>query len=210
MSLSPSTFSLTSNLGTVYAYCRKDVGAFLADFRFLFLLLMSTDVLQMDNGRRLLMCFHWRKRLRKRVWRKKPGMPWWNLMLAAELVSCASHIWTCFNTLDLPWAEMRLYIIYVTIIHCERHLSADLTNSDVLSVVWLRLTWIFLLIIFCLEAWRTLEIFQSLFVCAGDEPADYWLSDLCGQLSAVVASKPAERLAAQVGEFALCTVRADK
>lgn len=57
---------------------------------------------------------------------------------------------------------------------------------------------------------RKRKIFQSLFVCAGDEPADYWLSDLCGQLSAVVASKPAERLAAQVGEFALCTVRADK
>lgn len=57
---------------------------------------------------------------------------------------------------------------------------------------------------------RKRKIFQSLFVCAGDEPADYWLSDLCGQLSAVVASKPAERLAAQVGEFALCTVRADQ
>ena len=61
-----------------------------------------------------------------------------------------------------------------------------------------------------LKSLRKRVVFQSLFVCAGDEPADYWLSDLCGQLSAVVASKPAERLAAQVGEFALCTVRADK
>lgn len=34
----------------------------------------------------------------------------------------------------------------------------------------------------------------------GDEPMDYWLSDLCGQLSAVVASKPAERLSAQIDE----------
>ncbi|KAK7099028.1 serine/threonine-protein kinase PLK1-like [Littorina saxatilis] len=35
---------------------------------------------------------------------------------------------------------------------------------------------------------------------AGDEPMDYWLSDLCGQLSAVVASKPAERLSPQIDE----------
>ncbi|XP_076450747.1 serine/threonine-protein kinase PLK1-like [Babylonia areolata] len=35
---------------------------------------------------------------------------------------------------------------------------------------------------------------------AGEEPMDYWLSDLCGQLSAVVASKPSERLAPQVDE----------
>jgi hypothetical protein len=35
---------------------------------------------------------------------------------------------------------------------------------------------------------------------AGDEPIDYWLSDLCGQLSAVVASKPAERLTTQIGQ----------
>ena len=156
MSLSLSTFSLSSNLGTVYACCGKD-GAFVADFRFLFLLLMSTDVLQMDSGHRLLMCFHWRERLIKRVWRKMPEMPWWNLMLAAELVSCASHIWTYFNTLDLLWAEMRLYIICVTIIHCERHLSVDLTNSDVLSVVWPWCTCVFLLLIFCLQAWRALE-----------------------------------------------------
>ena len=47
---------------------------------------------------------------------------------------------------------------------------------------------------------------QWIIVCAGDEPADYWLSDLCGQLSAVVASKPAERLTSQIGEFAVCTV----
>ncbi|KAL8618752.1 Serine/threonine-protein kinase plk1 [Nucella lapillus] len=34
----------------------------------------------------------------------------------------------------------------------------------------------------------------------GEEPMDYWLSDLFGQLSAVVASKPSERLAPQVDE----------
>ncbi|XP_025088006.1 serine/threonine-protein kinase PLK1-like [Pomacea canaliculata] len=35
---------------------------------------------------------------------------------------------------------------------------------------------------------------------AGDEPMDYWLSDLCSQLSAVVASKPGERMASQIEE----------
>ncbi|KAL8603817.1 Serine/threonine-protein kinase plk1 [Nucella lapillus] len=35
---------------------------------------------------------------------------------------------------------------------------------------------------------------------AGDEPMDYWLSDMFSQLSAVVASKPAERLSTQIDE----------
>ena len=37
-------------------------------------------------------------------------------------------------------------------------------------------------------------MFYSFYLIAGDEPADYYLSDMFGQLSAVVASKPSERI----------------
>lgn len=44
--------------------------------------------------------------------------------------------------------------------------------------------------------------FPEQFLCiTGDEPMDYWLSDLCSQLSAVVASKPGERMASQIGDY---------
>ena len=42
-------------------------------------------------------------------------------------------------------------------------------------------------------------MFYSFYLIAGDEPADYYLSDMFGQLSAVVASKPSERINIQEG-----------
>ena len=43
------------------------------------------------------------------------------------------------------------------------------------------------------------SMFYSFYLIAGDEPADYYLSDMFGQLSAVVASKPSERINIQEG-----------
>jgi len=42
-------------------------------------------------------------------------------------------------------------------------------------------------------------MFYSFYLIAGDEPADYYLSDMFGQLSVVVASKPSERINIQEG-----------
>lgn len=47
----------------------------------------------------------------------------------------------------------------------------------------------------------TLYCMFYIFILGEDETRDYYLSDLCGQLSAVIASKPGERLNAQIGKL---------
>lgn len=46
---------------------------------------------------------------------------------------------------------------------------------------------------------KKLNSFSECVFSGDDDPRDYYLSDLCGQLSSVVAAKPGERINAQMG-----------
>ena len=45
------------------------------------------------------------------------------------------------------------------------------------------------------------DIFMSMLCFTGDEPADYYLSDLFAILSTVIASKPSEKIQIQEGKL---------